>query len=520
MSARNKLQSTTPSQQQKQQGYLPPATPLYVLRGHTAPIHALGFFGQNSKLASGDADGWVVIWSVVTKRPVAVWKAHEGAVLEVKGFSFDDTAEVQIFTHGRDHKLRVWRFRAQDEEILDKTLPVDLKNQGSQSETKAQPWLLHSLSVNALNFCAFSLCFLPRKEDKDEIDTSEDGEKKPASTSSPPADLADKDKDRAPAPRAPLLLAVPNALNSGGIDIFHLPSERRVCTIPADPETQTGMVMAVNLFISPSNSSSNNNYNSGDIYLASGYEDGHVMVHVRRGPILPEDTEINSTKQKSPIWKWEKLYESRPHTQPILSLDVPPTLEKEYFLTSSADALLAKHPLPGLTPNTSAYLSDSSSNSKSGKSAVKLEELPLKVINTRHAGQQGLRIRSDGKIFATAGWDCRVRVYACRNMREMAVLKWHKEGCYAVAFADMGVGRDRSVETRPRPTPTEQEGTEVSPQQDGDSNKGGNERGLTAQTRPIGSLAAIQQQRLQRAQMTHWLAAGAKDGKISLWDIY
>lgn len=99
MSTRNKLQSKIPSsQQQKQQGYLPPATPLYVLRGHAAPIHALGFFGQNSKLASGDADGWAVVWSVVTKRPVAVWKAHEGAVLEVKGFSFEDTGEVQIFT--------------------------------------------------------------------------------------------------------------------------------------------------------------------------------------------------------------------------------------------------------------------------------------------------------------------------------------------------------------------------------------------------------------------------------------
>lgn len=91
------LQGTT-SQQQAQ---LPPATPVYVLRGHGAPIHALCFFGQNSKLAlaSGDADGWIVIWSVVTKRPIAVWKAHEGAVLEVKGFFFEQpTGEVQIFT--------------------------------------------------------------------------------------------------------------------------------------------------------------------------------------------------------------------------------------------------------------------------------------------------------------------------------------------------------------------------------------------------------------------------------------
>jgi hypothetical protein len=46
----------------------------------------LHVFSQNLRLVSGDAEGWVVIWDLVTKRPVTVWKAHEGAVLEVKGF--------------------------------------------------------------------------------------------------------------------------------------------------------------------------------------------------------------------------------------------------------------------------------------------------------------------------------------------------------------------------------------------------------------------------------------------------
>lgn len=63
------------------------ATPTYILRGHATPIHALYIFSHNLRLVSGDADGWVVVWDLVTKRPVTVWKAHEGAVLEVKGFS-------------------------------------------------------------------------------------------------------------------------------------------------------------------------------------------------------------------------------------------------------------------------------------------------------------------------------------------------------------------------------------------------------------------------------------------------
>jgi hypothetical protein len=69
------------------QGLHSPATPIYILRGHAAQIHALHIFNDNLRLVSGDADGWIVIWDLVTKRPVAVWKAHAGAVLEVKGFA-------------------------------------------------------------------------------------------------------------------------------------------------------------------------------------------------------------------------------------------------------------------------------------------------------------------------------------------------------------------------------------------------------------------------------------------------
>lgn len=66
-------------QQQKQQ----PAQPVYVLRGHSAQIHALLFTRGNERLVTADADGWVVMWNVATRRPVSVWKAHEGAVMNV-----------------------------------------------------------------------------------------------------------------------------------------------------------------------------------------------------------------------------------------------------------------------------------------------------------------------------------------------------------------------------------------------------------------------------------------------------
>jgi len=66
-----------------QSSELPPAQPDYVLRGHTAQIHCVHFLRQNSRLLTGDADGWVVLWNFAVKRPVAVWRAHGGSVLGV-----------------------------------------------------------------------------------------------------------------------------------------------------------------------------------------------------------------------------------------------------------------------------------------------------------------------------------------------------------------------------------------------------------------------------------------------------
>lgn len=60
---------------------LPPAQPAYILRGHAAQIHSTSFIRSNSRLVTGDAEGWIVIWSLATKRPTAVWRAHEGVIL-------------------------------------------------------------------------------------------------------------------------------------------------------------------------------------------------------------------------------------------------------------------------------------------------------------------------------------------------------------------------------------------------------------------------------------------------------
>lgn len=254
-----------------------------------------------------------------------------------------------------------------------------------------------------------------------------------------------------PSPQHPaepsILIAVPG-VQDGLVNITAFPSAARYATIPPPKDTSTGMLMAVSLLHQLTNTT------TPSLLVAAGYESGHIALWYRKhDPKTKEET------------SWQTLYLAKPHSQPVLSLDFAPTLG--YFFSSSADAIVARHPLDGSSET--------------------------KTLQTKHAGQQSLVVRGDGKIFATAGWDGRVRVYAAKGMKELAVLKWHKEGCYAAAFAEVLDGGETGV---------------------GDLGEAA--AGVGKEGQPL----TVSQQRVARSKATHWLVAGSKDGRVSLWDIY
>jgi len=77
---------------------LPPAQPAYILRGHSAQVHSTHFFRENLRLLSGDAEGWVVLWSLPIKRAVAVWRAHEGTVIGIGSWEDDKIISYELTT--------------------------------------------------------------------------------------------------------------------------------------------------------------------------------------------------------------------------------------------------------------------------------------------------------------------------------------------------------------------------------------------------------------------------------------
>ncbi|PFH58068.1 hypothetical protein XA68_14204 [Ophiocordyceps unilateralis] len=432
--------------------------PSNILRGHKAQVHAATFIRDNERLVTADADGYVVLWDLAVMRPAVVWRAHDKSILGVAGWGLD-----KIITHGRDHKIVVWKLPAQDEQSLSSILPVE-----PVAEARRQPWILHLVEVNALNFCSFAAC--ARRSD---------------GTLSGPDASSD------------ILLAVPNALASEAVDIFALPSQSRLHTVRSG--SKTGMVMCLRLI-----------HLAGCPTLIAGFENGGVSVRLLDA-----------------AGTWITTYLSQPHSQPVLSLDVHPS--HECFFSSSADSILAQHPVPiaqrfcpgdvtveAHVPEGSAVPSSSDAGGDTPRRTQTMEawKHPLKTVNTKHSGQQSLRVRSDGKILATAGWDSKIRVYSAKTLNELAVLQWHKVGAYAVAFADVVQAENKSF------------GLEESSQQSAASFPGGQsaEKGVlrTREASLVGGRqrTSVEERRIRRARTTHWVAAGAKDGKVSLWQVY
>ncbi|KAF2188101.1 WD40 repeat-like protein [Zopfia rhizophila CBS 207.26] len=588
---------------------LPPAQPSYIFRGHTAQIHSVQIVRQNTRLLTGDADGWIVYWKLESKRPVAVWRAHDAAILGTAEWGLD-----KIITHGRDNALKVWQIRATDEPNLSTVLPAD----GSTAH-RPKPWLLHSLPVNTLNFSPFSMCH-----------------ERPA-VNIPGGESIGLDQGHASSTGLSdsILVAVP-ARDDKKIEVYQLPSERLAYIVRRVQPTDTGMVMAVKLI---------HRQYSNNLMVIAGYEGGFTAVHLLDRYSRP--TPLASTRTIPEFA--QTIYLSQPHTQPILSLDASPDA-KTYF-TSSADAVIAAHRIPEpplniddtnnpstiganespsvaegapitvigspsmnlriaekplhgsrlsstlptlieqATPSSSAATSSQDvtsptqptpspagtsstepltfskqpiSSPSAATSPITFSKQPInssptsynpntsqspmpkapsglssllstallqpklkppqrpapitspqpayKTVQTKHAGQQSLRVRSDGRLLVTGGWDSRVRIYSAKTLKEVAVLKWHKEGVYAAGFGEILDNNDSSPYI---------EKLRKEPSQDTAEEERNSEAGEVAKREyRLSGLSKLQRQREEKMQMKHLVVAGAKDGKVSLWEIY
>nr|XP_004670902.1 guanine nucleotide-binding protein subunit beta-like protein 1 isoform X2 [Jaculus jaculus] len=179
-------------------------------------------------------------------------------------------------------------------------------------------------------------------------------------------------------------LAVPGK-GSDEVQILEMPSKTSVCTLKPEADAKPGMPMCLGLWQANS---------SPRPLLLVGYEDGSVVLW-----------DISERKVCSHI---------ACHEEPVMGLDFDS--QKARGVSGSAGKELVVWSVDG--PQS------------------------LQVCGTHKLTNPGIAdvaIRPDHKILATAGWDCRIRVFHWRTMKALAVLAFHSASVNCVAFATNGL---------------------------------------------------------------------------------
>lgn len=414
----------------------PPPDPVAVLRGHRTSVTALCFHPSKPILFSGDAAGELRIWDLVRHKTISSYRVHNPAA-GVIGIATSSLLANKVLSQGRDGTVKCWEF-------------VD----GALSR---QP--LFTIKTNSYHFCKFSLskiavsstqsgkAFLAEAQKKTDPSTMQgiDGSKKVIETAEKTFDMEGeihkKEMDSFPCCSSPervreievegeIMLQTgglsqlldaqakhhsladtvsPPPLSSGQgkvfmaiageepsvVEIWDVDSGEQVVHLkspdidsrgkPTEFSTKSrGMCMAIQTFFSPKS--------QGFLNVLVGYEDGSLAWWDLRNPRTP----VTSIKF---------------HSEPVLSL----ALDEECRggVTGAADEKIVFFSLDYDT----------------GMCLLKKE------INHSHPGISDISIRKDNRIFATAGWDHRVRVYDYHKRKPLAILKYHSATVTSVSFS-------------------------------------------------------------------------------------
>lgn len=310
--------------------------PTWIVRHHAPiPVHTVALINQGNLLVAGDAEGRVSVTTLLTYRPIVFWQAHKGAVLRADAWSGF------LVTHGRDHSLRVW-------EMPEELGSVALSS--SMAKDLPVPTMLHEMGVNALNYCAYDMCI------RNASTATLDG-----------------------------WLVVPNTLESAWIDVYHVPSKRRIIeSLGRQGDIRSGaerpaIVMALQMCIV-----------QDLLWIVAGYEDGALQAWTIRV----------STMEPTLAWT------HKCHAESIMALCLSPTSDS--VLSLGADYHLVRTALHhGAVPQ---------------------------IQRIKRPGHACASIRWDRRVCVLGGWDASVRVFTWPSLEPLAKLTYHKDSIYALSF--------------------------------------------------------------------------------------
>nr|XP_043636722.1 protein DECREASED SIZE EXCLUSION LIMIT 1 isoform X2 [Erigeron canadensis] len=320
-------------------------------------------------------DGELRIWDSVQHRTISSAWVHSAAHGIISVSTSPSIGNNRVISQGKDGTVKCW----------------DIEN-GDLSRTP-----LLSIEANSYHFCKLSLVkrlSADTSKARNRTEVMEASEKKISNDMQKDDEGSARDnssilKDDCLEGHAYVAMS---GMECSEVEVWDLNAAERFAQLPDSSGASTndfikgkGMCMAVQAFV-PSES-------QGFLHVLAGYEDGTMAWWDLRNPGVP-------------------LTSVRFHSEPVLSLSLDGT--SSGGISGAADDKIMMFTL----------------DHSLGSCMVKKE------INLERPGIAGASIRSDGKIFGTAGWDHRIRIYNYKKGSPLAVLKYHHATCNAISFAD------------------------------------------------------------------------------------
>ncbi|KAF9185500.1 Guanine nucleotide binding protein (G protein), beta polypeptide 1-like [Haplosporangium sp. Z 767] len=526
----------------------PPPTPSFILRGHDAPIHSLEFFASNTFLVTGDEAGWISVWDIWRRRQIYKWHGHpSGSVLALNTVPIRhrpecspgtassparenqtqqqrqhksrkvvaDIEPIYILSHGRDNEIHVWDINSILQKSFQRSSVVSMASSITQDLAP-----IFSLPVNALNFCKMSVLAI------DTVPTQQDHlivEQESSQREGTPANLHLLSQTH-----QHIYIAVPSPTTATLVDIYDIVKPVRLfasigrqddgfskaaANLSMKANTKWGSVMAIRLFEKSSARiqdfsmlSFQGDTSPGRLHMLLAYEDGSLSLFADSSMSVSggQQSSGGGTKVKS---KMDVLWSINYHRGPVLALDI--SSDMSFAISCGSDNLLVKYNLFGSTQGT-----------------PEVTQVSLKTN-----GIADVKVRNDNKILALAGWDGRIRIFSCKTLKPLAVLKYHREGLYCIGLANvlemakksdegtfaeqnrLSTDGSASASSASDVLTAESQEVESKSRQDNDNDSSSNDEDEDS------SLEDALEGRRQWTKR-HWIAAAGKENRISLWEIY